>query len=100
MSFNAVEELKSLVNEIEGKVPTDLTDLFQLKVENYVKNGIIYHMHKGVSEFTLQTAAEMFLSMFMEIVKEGEQDKLAYNKFGGWLSHVYYFIIDNKAGLK
>lgn len=100
MSFDAIEELKTLVQEIEGKVPTELVDLFDEKVKHYVKNGIFYHMHKGATEFTLEQAAQMFLSMFMEIVKEGEQDKFAYNKFGGWLSHVYYFVIENKANLK
>lgn len=100
VEFDAVDELKKLVGEIEGKMPTDLTDLFDERVERYLKNGIVRDMHVGRTEWTLRQAAEWLLSMFIGIVERGRMNPKYYNAFGVWLRHVYHFVIENKANLR
>ena len=98
--FDAVEEIKKLIGEIEGKIPTQIIELLDEKCSYFAENGIEKNMHVGRTEWTKKQAAEWLLSMFIGIVEKGKEDQRYFNTFGNWLSHVYHFIIDNKAGLK
>jgi hypothetical protein len=97
--FNPIEELKNLVQEIEGKIPTKIEDLLIEKKEFYEKNGIIKNMHVGETNWTKVKASEWLLSMFIGLVEKGIEDERYYNGFGTWLNHVYHFIINDKANL-
>lgn len=100
MNFDPVQEIKDLVKEIEGQVPTEIIDELDKKVNHYQLNGLHDRMHIGRTEWDLVSAAEWLLSMFIGIIKKGKQDLKNFNVFGNWLAHVYYFIIDNKQDLK
>lgn len=100
MEFNAVQELKDLVQNIEGKVPTSIIELLDEKVEHYLANGITQNMHVGKTDWDLLSASEWLLSMFIGIVENGKKDTKYFGAFGSWLTHVYHFVIDNKAELK
>ena len=100
MSFDQIKELKELVEEIEGKVPTDIIEDLDKKVAFYRENGIHSKMHIGRTEWDLVSASEWLLSMFVGIVDKGKEDERYFNGFGSWLTHVYYFVIENKQGLK
>ncbi|AEO93392.1 gp130 [Bacillus phage G] len=100
MNFDPIKELKDLVVEIEGKVPTDIIDLLDKKVEYYKSNGIHDRMHIGKTDWDLVSASEWLLSMFIGIIKKGKEDKRNFNVFGNWLEHVYHFVINNKQGFK
>ncbi|MNC13562.1 hypothetical protein D3C75_613140 [compost metagenome] len=100
LEFNAVQTLKDIVNDIEGKSPADLVKYFDEKVVFLKSNDINDKMHIGRTDWTIQFAAEWLLSMFIGIVEKGKEDQRLYNSFGSWLQHAYHFVIDNKAGLK
>lgn len=100
MSFNAIEELKSLVTEIEGKIPTKIEDVLKEKVEHLRANGITAVMHVGRTDWTQTYASEWLLGQFVGIVEKAQDSEKHYNSFGSWLQHVYHFVIDNKANLK
>ncbi|MDF2534031.1 MAG: hypothetical protein K0R18_188 [Bacillales bacterium] len=100
MEFNCVETLKQLVQDIEGKMPTSIIDLLDEKVEYLIDNGITENMHIGKTDWDLISASEWLLSMFIGIVKKGKEKDVYFNAFGSWLTHVYHFVIDNKADLK
>lgn len=99
MSFNPIRELKQLVAEIEGKVPTEIENELRKKVEYLKENEITDTMHVGRTAWTQKTAAEWLLSMFIGIVEKAKDDSRIYISFGTWLHHSYHFVIDNKAGL-
>lgn len=100
MGFDPVQELKDLVKEIEGKVPTDIIDELDKKVLKYELHGIHERIHVSRTDWDLKSAAEWLLGQFIGIVKKGKENKLYFNNFGPWLKHVYHFVIDNKANLK
>ena len=100
MGFDPIEELKGLVKEIEGKVPTDILDTLDKKVNYLELHGIHDRMHIGKTDWDLISASEWLLSMFIGIVKKGKEDKRNFNAFGSWLNHVYHFVIDNKQNLQ
>lgn len=98
--FDPIQEVKDLVKEIEGKVPTDILDVLEKKAHYYELHGINDRMHIGKTDWDLVSASEWLLSQFIGIVNKGKENKRNFNVFGSWLTHVYYFIIDNKQGLK
>lgn len=99
MVFSAVEALEKLVQEIEGKVPTEITDFFDEEVEFLKANGIHDMMHIGKTEWTRKEAAEWLLSMFIGTVEKGRQNIAYYGTFPNWLTHADHFVIKNTANL-
>ncbi|MNJ90151.1 hypothetical protein D3C87_77450 [compost metagenome] len=99
-NFNPVEELKILVTEIEGKMPTDIVDLLEARAEKYLTNDIVLKMHIGKTDWDLKSASEWLLSMFIGIVQRGRENPTNYNAFENWLIHVYHFVINNNTGLE
>ncbi|MNV58270.1 hypothetical protein D3C71_1506330 [compost metagenome] len=100
LNFNAAETLKEIVNDIEGKLPTDMEEYFDEKINYLTNNGINDRMHVGRTEWTIELVSEWLLSMFMGIAQRGKENELYYNNFGPWLEHVYHFVINNKANLQ
>lgn len=99
-NFDPVQEVKDLVKEIEGKIPTEILEVLEKKCNHYELHGIHDRIHIGKNDWDLKSASEWLLGMFMGIVKKGKEDNRNFNVFGNWLNHVYYFIIENKQDLK
>lgn len=100
MNFNPEKELRELVKEVEGKVPTDIIGFLENKVNYLQLHGIHDRMHIGKTDWDIVSASEWLLSMFIGIVTKGKEDQRNFNLFGNWLTHVYYFVIENKQDLK
>ena len=95
--FNVVDELRELALYVEGKVPTDIEEYIEGKVEYYRNNGIVEYMHVGKNdEWKKEEIAEWLLSQFVGTFEKAKTDKLVYNTLGTWLKYVYHYIINEK----
>lgn len=100
MNFDPIQELKDLVKEVEGKVPTEMIEELDKKVNHFKLHGMHDRMHIGRTEWDLNSASEWLISMFIGIIQKGKENPTNFNVFGNWLTHVYYFVINNKQDLK
>jgi hypothetical protein len=95
--FNPVEELKNLALYIEGKIPTEIEEYIEEKVEHYRNNGIVEYMYVGKDgDWKKEEIAEWLLSQFVGTFENAKKDKLTYNTLVTWLKYVYHYIIEEK----
>ena len=93
--FDVVEELKDIAIYIEGKVPTEIEDYIEDKVNRCRENGIVEYMHIGKDgNWEKKEIAEWLLSQFIGTFEKAKLDKLVYNTLGTWLKYVYHYIVN------
>jgi hypothetical protein len=93
--FDKVQELKDLALYIEGKIPTEIEDYIEEKVNHYRENGIVEYMHVGKDgDWKREEIAEWLLSQFVGTFEKAKKEKLTYNALGTWLKYVYHYIIN------